>query len=67
MRNADDIRTKGKDLFQPKLESMKEQVEPLRTWAENMSKKWHIENEGGNTIKEKPILKELSKILGPKS
>jgi hypothetical protein len=66
MHNADDIRTKGKDIFQPKLESMKEQVEPLRTWAETMSKKWHIENEGGS-IKEKPILKELSKILGPKS
>ncbi|VVA90040.1 unnamed protein product [Arabis nemorensis] len=66
VRNADDIRTKGKDLFQPKLESMKEQVEPLRTWAGNMSKKWHFENNDG-TIKEKPILKELSKILGPKS
>ncbi|KFK42824.1 hypothetical protein AALP_AA1G044300 [Arabis alpina] len=67
MRNADDIRTKGKDLFQPKLESMKEQVEPLRTWADNMSKKWHFENNDGTNIKEKPILKELSRILGPKS
>ncbi|CAN8311283.1 unnamed protein product [Cochlearia groenlandica] len=67
MRNADDIKMKGKDLFQPRMESMKEQVEPLRTWAEKMSKKWHIESDDGTTIKEKPMLKELSRILGPKS
>lgn len=66
MRNADDIRTKGKDLFQPNMESMKEKVEPLRTWAETMSRKWHIES-NDSTIKEKPIFKELSRILGPKT
>ncbi|KAF3496191.1 hypothetical protein DY000_02058226 [Brassica cretica] len=38
MHNAYDIRTKGKDMFQPNMESMKGKVEP-RTWAENMSKK----------------------------
>ncbi|KAF2546562.1 hypothetical protein F2Q70_00021006 [Brassica cretica] len=63
---ADDIRTKGKDLFQPNMESMKEKVEPLRTWAETMSRKWHIES-NDSTIKEKPIFKELSRILGPKT
>ncbi|CAN6937743.1 unnamed protein product [Brassica oleracea] len=33
MHNAYDIRTKGKDLFQPNMESMKGKVEPLRTWV----------------------------------
>ncbi|KAM7277224.1 hypothetical protein ACFE04_019090 [Oxalis oulophora] len=28
----DDIRTKGKDLAQPRLETIREQISPLRTW-----------------------------------
>lgn len=31
-----------------------------------MSKKWHVES-NDSTIKEKPIFKELSRILGPKA
>ncbi|XP_010556990.1 PREDICTED: uncharacterized protein LOC104826141 [Tarenaya hassleriana] len=65
MQNSDDIRTKSKDLVQPKLENIREQLMPLRTWAENMSKKWRVDNSG--YIKEKPIVKELSKTLGTKS
>ncbi|XP_022759035.1 uncharacterized protein LOC111305611 isoform X2 [Durio zibethinus] len=65
LHNSDDVRTKGKDLVQPKFEMIREQLFPLRTWAENMSKKWHLERE--EAIKEKPIIKELSKILGVKS
>lgn len=30
---TDDIRTKGKDIIQPKFESIKEQMGPLRTWV----------------------------------
>ncbi|XVE72430.1 hypothetical protein DITRI_Ditri11bG0038900 [Diplodiscus trichospermus] len=63
--NSDDIRTRGKDLVQSKFEMIREQVSPLRSWAENMSKKWHLEKEGA--VKEKPIIKELSKILGAKT
>ncbi|KAF5741420.1 Coiled-coil domain-containing protein 21 putative isoform 2 [Tripterygium wilfordii] len=65
MHNSDDIRTKGRDLVQPKLEIIKEQVFPLKIWAEEMSKKWHLEREGD--IKERPMIKGLSKILGPRT
>lgn len=65
LHNSDEIRTKGKDLVQPKFEMIREQLFPLRTWAENTSKKWHLERE--EAIKEKPIIKELSKILGAKT
>ncbi|KAK3040430.1 hypothetical protein RJ639_028679 [Escallonia herrerae] len=43
LRTSDDIRTKGKDIVQPKFEIVGEQFGPLRTWAEGMSKKWHLE------------------------
>ncbi|OMO88854.1 hypothetical protein CCACVL1_08164 [Corchorus capsularis] len=65
LHNSDDIKTKGKDLVQPKFEMIREQLFPLRTWAENMSKKWHMEKQ--EAVKEKPIVKELSKILGAKT
>lgn len=65
LHNTDDIRTKGKDIVQPRLETFKEQLSPLRIWAEEKSKKWRLEKEKG--IKEKPLIKELSKILGAKS
>ncbi|CAN4103662.1 unnamed protein product [Withania somnifera] len=64
-QNIDDIRTKGKDIVHPRLETFKEQLSPLRIWAEEKSKKWHLEKE--EDIKEKPLIKELSKILGAKS
>ncbi|KAI3473520.1 hypothetical protein Pfo_031411 [Paulownia fortunei] len=65
VHNTDDIRTKGKDLVQPKLEMFKEQLVPLRTWAESVSKKWHLERE--ESLKEKPLIKELSRTLGAKT
>ncbi|XP_020244347.1 uncharacterized protein LOC109822540 [Asparagus officinalis] len=65
IENANDIRTKGKDLIQPGANILREQIVPLRTWVENMSRKWHIE--GGGEVKEKSIVKELSKILGPRT
>ncbi|XP_004243530.1 uncharacterized protein [Solanum lycopersicum] len=65
LHNPDDIRTKGKDMVQPRLETFKEQLNPLRIWAEEKSKKWHLEKK--EHIKEKPLIKELSKILGAKS
>ncbi|TMW88622.1 hypothetical protein EJD97_018311 [Solanum chilense] len=65
LHNPDDIRTKGKDMVQPRLETFKEQLNPLRIWAEEKSKKWHLEKK--EDIKEKPLIKELSKILGAKS
>ncbi|XP_051135216.1 uncharacterized protein LOC127254247 isoform X2 [Andrographis paniculata] len=62
MHNADDIRTKGKDFMQPKIETFKEQLGPLRTWAEDASQKWHMEKD--KSLKEKPLIKELSRTLG---
>ncbi|KAF8391592.1 hypothetical protein HHK36_023898 [Tetracentron sinense] len=65
LHNSDDFRTKGRDLVQPKIEMVREQLIPLRIWAENTSKKWHFERE--EEIKERPIIKELSKMLGVRS
>ncbi|XP_049414555.1 uncharacterized protein LOC125877250 [Solanum stenotomum] len=65
LHNPDDIRTKGKDIVQPRLETFKEQLSPLRIWAEEKSKKWRLEK--NEDFKEKPLIKELSKILGAKS
>ncbi|KAG8364575.1 hypothetical protein BUALT_Bualt18G0011600 [Buddleja alternifolia] len=62
MHTTDDIRTKGKDLLGPKLETVKEQLVPLRTWADEVSKKWHLERE--ESVKENPLIKELSRKLG---
>ncbi|PIA50564.1 hypothetical protein AQUCO_01200030v1 [Aquilegia coerulea] len=65
LRNSDDIKTKGRDLVHPKFENMKEQLVPLRIWAENKSKKWHFERE--EEVKDNPLIKELSKRLGAKT
>ncbi|KAL2524063.1 hypothetical protein Adt_09129 [Abeliophyllum distichum] len=65
LRNTDDIRTRGKDLVQPRMEMIRERLIPLRTWAEDMSNKWHLERE--KSFKEKPLLKELSRTLGAKT
>lgn len=65
LHTGDDVKSKGKDLVQPKLETVKEQFIPLKNWAGDMSKKWHFKRE--ENIKEKPLVKELSKILGAKT
>ncbi|KAF3443432.1 hypothetical protein FNV43_RR13114 [Rhamnella rubrinervis] len=65
MQNSDDIRIKGRDLVEPKLQTIREQLIPLKDWAANTSRKWHIERE--EDVKEKPIVKELAKIWGPKT
>ncbi|XP_042519843.1 uncharacterized protein LOC122093554 [Macadamia integrifolia] len=65
LHNGDDIKTKGKDILQPKFEVVKEQLRPFKVWAENVSKKWHVKRE--EEIKEKPIIKELSRRLGPRT
>eukprot|EP00268_Persea_americana_P015196 TRINITY_DN16919_c0_g1_i3.p1 TRINITY_DN16919_c0_g1~~TRINITY_DN16919_c0_g1_i3.p1 ORF type:complete len:273 (-),score=53.41 TRINITY_DN16919_c0_g1_i3:214-990(-) len=63
LHNSDDIKTKGRDLFHPRLEMIREQVGPLRDWAEHKSRKWHFERE--EEAKEKPaIIKEISKQFG---
>ncbi|KAK9060421.1 hypothetical protein SSX86_021125 [Deinandra increscens subsp. villosa] len=64
LHTTDDIRTKGKDIVQPKLESIKQRMAPLRTWAEGVANKWHKKKE--EDIKEKPLIKELSRMLGAK-
>ncbi|KAL0301775.1 UNVERIFIED_CONTAM: hypothetical protein Sradi_6454300 [Sesamum radiatum] len=65
VHNTNDIRAKGKDLIQPKFEMYREKLVPLRTWAEDVSKKWHLERE--ESLKEKPLIKELSRKLGAKT
>lgn len=37
----DDIRTKGKDIVQPRLETFKEQLIPLRIWVSQMKQVEH--------------------------
>ncbi|CAH9106731.1 unnamed protein product [Cuscuta epithymum] len=66
LHNADDIRTKGKDIIHPRFEALKERLSPLRTWAGDVSKKWHWEREVGVNKEKTMMVKELSKILGAK-
>ncbi|KAG1327044.1 hypothetical protein COCNU_01G009780 [Cocos nucifera] len=61
LHSTDDIRTKGRDLIQPGADIMREQMVPLRNWAENMSRKWHIED---GKAKEKSLITAISKTLG---
>ncbi|KAL9265900.1 hypothetical protein AKJ16_DCAP18919 [Drosera capensis] len=65
IHSSDDIRTKGKEIVQPKFEAFKERFNPLRNWAENTSKRWHVEMD--HDVNEKSIIKELSKNLGARS
>ncbi|GAB2233794.1 hypothetical protein Droror1_Dr00003023 [Drosera rotundifolia] len=65
IHSSDDIRTKGKEIVQPKLEAFKERFNPLRNWAENTSKRWRVKVD--HDVKEKAIIKELSKNLGARS
>ncbi|XP_076906007.1 uncharacterized protein LOC143562502 [Bidens hawaiensis] len=64
LHTTDDIRTKGKDIVQPRFESIKERVTPLRNWAEDVTNKWHKKRD--EDIKERPLIKELSRMLGAK-
>ncbi|RWR83016.1 Coiled-coil domain-containing protein 21, putative isoform 2 [Cinnamomum micranthum f. kanehirae] len=66
VHNSEDFRAKGRELLQPRFEAIREQVGPLRDWAEQMSRKWHYKGE--EEAKEKPIIiRELSKRLGVKT
>ncbi|KAI3412701.1 uncharacterized protein J3R85_017045 [Psidium guajava] len=62
VQNGGDIYVKVRDLAQPTYGTVRERVAPLRTWAENMSRKWRIERE--DDIKQKPMMKELSRTFG---
>ncbi|ESW13615.1 hypothetical protein PHAVU_008G211400 [Phaseolus vulgaris] len=64
LHNINDIKTKGKDYVEPQLENIKEQFAPFKIWAENLSRKWRMERED---VKQKTIVKELSKIWGTKT
>ncbi|PON84510.1 coiled-coil protein [Trema orientale] len=64
LQNSDAIRTKGRDLVEPSLEIVRKQLDPLKDWAANMSKKWRLER--AENVKESPMIKELTKILGAK-
>ncbi|XP_015973589.1 uncharacterized protein LOC107496776 [Arachis duranensis] len=65
MHNASDIKTKGKDFVEPQLESIKERFVPMKTWAENMSRKWHLKRE--EDAKQNPLAKELARMWGAKT
>ncbi|XP_054795248.1 uncharacterized protein LOC129300696 [Prosopis cineraria] len=65
LKNLDDIKTRGKDAVEPKFENIRELLDPLKIWAENLNKKWHLERE--TDLKQKPIIKELSKMFGAKT
>ncbi|XP_057786496.1 uncharacterized protein LOC131003944 [Salvia miltiorrhiza] len=65
VHNTNDIRNKGKNLIQPRFETFKERLAPLRNRAEEVSKKWHLEKE--ENLKERPLFKELARTLGAKS
>ncbi|XP_047075754.1 uncharacterized protein LOC124685444 [Lolium rigidum] len=64
LHSIEDVRAKGKDAAQPHADMIKEQIAPLRKWAEDTSRKWHYEGES----KEKSVLvRELSRALGAKT
>ncbi|XP_027171207.1 uncharacterized protein LOC113770818 [Coffea eugenioides] len=65
LHTSDDIRTKGQNFIQPKFEMVREQFSPIRTWAEDTSKRWHLEKD--EAFKENPLLKELSKTFSSKA
>ncbi|XP_020577933.1 uncharacterized protein LOC110023060 isoform X2 [Phalaenopsis equestris] len=65
IESADDIRSKGRELIQPRVDTIREQLAPLRSWVEKITEKWHVHGEG--KIKEKPIVKEFSKVFSSNS
>uniref|UniRef100_A0A0D9WNS6 Uncharacterized protein n=1 Tax=Leersia perrieri TaxID=77586 RepID=A0A0D9WNS6_9ORYZ len=64
LHSVDDVRAKGKDAVQPRADMIKEQIAPLRIWAEEMSQKWHFEVDKDA---EKSIIRELSRSLGSRA
>ncbi|TVT99277.1 hypothetical protein EJB05_45477 [Eragrostis curvula] len=63
LHSVDDVRTKGKDALRPRADMIKEKITPLRSWAEEMSRKWHFE--GDKEAKEKSVMvRQLSRALG---
>ncbi|KAJ1258808.1 hypothetical protein BS78_10G103100 [Paspalum vaginatum] len=66
LHSVDDVKTKGKDALRPRADMIKEHIAPLRSWAEEMSRKWHLE--GNKEAKEKSvIIRELSRALGART
>ncbi|KAI4384952.1 hypothetical protein MLD38_003035 [Melastoma candidum] len=63
VQNSDDLRAKGRDLIQPKFDMIKEQVVPLRKWAESTSQRWHRVDDA----EQSQMVMKLSKTLGPKT
>ncbi|XP_028555617.1 uncharacterized protein LOC110094776 [Dendrobium catenatum] len=59
IESTDHIRSQGRDLIQPRVVMIRKQMAPLKSWVENISKKWHVEEQG--KVEEKPLVKELSK------
>ncbi|XP_026448148.1 uncharacterized protein LOC113348546 isoform X1 [Papaver somniferum] len=64
IHNGEDIKTKGKDLLQPKFDGVRDQLVPVRIWAENKSKGWRTGMD--KQVQENRLVKELSKNLGLK-
>nr|CAB3467645.1 unnamed protein product [Digitaria exilis] len=65
LNSVDDVKTKGKDALQPRADMIKEHIAPLRSWAEEMSRKWHFE--GDKEAEKSVIIRELSRSLGSRS
>ncbi|XP_058768399.1 uncharacterized protein LOC131642131 [Vicia villosa] len=63
LHNMDDLKTKGKDVVEPQLDNIKKQFIPMKIWAENMSKKWHLERKD---VEQKAFVKDLSNLFGAK-
>ncbi|CAI9090060.1 OLC1v1024750C1 [Oldenlandia corymbosa var. corymbosa] len=66
LHSGDDLRAKGHSFVQPRFEMVREKLTPVRTWAEGTSKKWQIEKDN-EKVKEKPLIRELSKAFGVKT
>ncbi|KAF6173238.1 hypothetical protein GIB67_026933 [Kingdonia uniflora] len=64
VHNTGELRDKGRTLLQPQIEMFREQLIPLKIWAENTSRKWHMEK--NEDVKENTLVKEISKMFGPK-
>ncbi|XP_024361790.1 uncharacterized protein [Physcomitrium patens] len=50
IKSFDDIRTKGRDYFTPRVERMKNTLEPLKSWANQKTEAWKIEEERRRAI-----------------
>ncbi|KAJ3694914.1 hypothetical protein LUZ60_000291 [Juncus effusus] len=61
LHSTEDIKTRGRDAIQPRIDMVKERMGPVRTWAKNISRKWRVE--GNRQVKEK----EFSEAFGTKT